>query len=251
MFLHALDAPPAPSDPRAHSPMVWSVVAARSLWAYLNALRERANLGPIALSFHAAAAAVASTQPRMGGSAGGRDGQSQGKGGTGGVGETGTRSGEGEINGFGQVGYESLENQRMAMAATATAAAAAGDASTRSNSSSATSAISISSANATANPTPDASRVSLAGVDYIKIYHEAAYAMHVRNALYIWWYEHREHTNNGTDAMSGTAVERRGDDEGAGGKRNAGEGGQLVKIRVLKGARLALVDHKARGLLVS
>ncbi|KAG6876807.1 hypothetical protein C0992_011705 [Termitomyces sp. T32_za158] len=65
-----------------------------------------------------------------------------------------------------------------------------------------------------------ATRASLSALDYIKVYHEGPNAMHLRNMLHLW-------------AHSEPCLE---------GKR---------KIRVLRGAKLALVDERSRGILVS
>ncbi|KAF8902599.1 hypothetical protein CPB84DRAFT_1746599 [Gymnopilus junonius] len=55
--------------------------------------------------------------------------------------------------------------------------------------------------------------------DYIKVYHDAPKALYVRYALDIWQYQ------------------------------RSSEGGQLQKIRLLKGARLALLDEASQGIL--
>ncbi|KAF9467702.1 hypothetical protein BDZ94DRAFT_1305320 [Collybia nuda] len=74
----------------------------------------------------------------------------------------------------------------------------------------------------TASPTP--SRPPLSNVDYIKIYHEAPLAMYVRNALHVWAYQ--------SDTSTDTKITHE-------------------KIRILKGARLVLVDERAKGILIS
>lgn len=58
----------------------------------------------------------------------------------------------------------------------------------------------------------------LSVLDHIKVYHDAPSAMHVRNALDVWAYI---------------------------------VPGQEHKIRVLKHARLVLVDERAKGVLIS
>ena len=70
---------------------------------------------------------------------------------------------------------------------------------------------------------PPRARLVLSNVDYIKVYHEAQYAMYVRNALHIWSY----------------AIQ------------SASESTKPDKVRVLKGARLALVDERSKGILIS
>jgi hypothetical protein len=61
-------------------------------------------------------------------------------------------------------------------------------------------------------------------VDHVKLYHHAPNAMYLRNALHVWAYQ--------ADAPI--------------------EGGEKPeKIRLLKGARLALVDERSKGILIS
>lgn len=61
----------------------------------------------------------------------------------------------------------------------------------------------------------------LSALDHIKVYHEGPNAMHVRNALDVWAY-----------IVPGAEQEN-------------------VKIRLLKYARLVLVDERAKGVLIS
>lgn len=68
---------------------------------------------------------------------------------------------------------------------------------------------------------PQEARCNLSMVDYIKVYHDARCRLHVRNALDAWSYEVRD--TDGCDK----------------------------KIRLLKGARLVLVDTGSRGIQVS
>jgi len=70
---------------------------------------------------------------------------------------------------------------------------------------------------------PPRSRLVLSNADYIKVYHEAQYSMYVRNALDLWSYV----------------------------VQSASESTQPEKVRVLKGARLALVNERSKGILVS
>lgn len=61
-------------------------------------------------------------------------------------------------------------------------------------------------------------RSLLSTLDYIKIYHEGLNAMHLRNMLHLWSYTEPQLSR---------------------------------KIRVLKGATLALIDERSRGILLS
>lgn len=81
----------------------------------------------------------------------------------------------------------------------------------------------VNSRSNTSTPTSD-SRPPLAGVDFVKIYHEAPTAMYVRNALHVWSYQPEAATEDGETPG---------------------------KIRLLKGARLALVDERSKGILIS
>ncbi|KAF9011818.1 hypothetical protein BDQ17DRAFT_1344896 [Cyathus striatus] len=70
-------------------------------------------------------------------------------------------------------------------------------------------------------------RITLSSVDYIKVYQETRNAMYVRTALDAWAYNvHAD--DNGSLRTEGP-----------------------TKVRVLKGARLALVDARSKGMLVS
>lgn len=68
---------------------------------------------------------------------------------------------------------------------------------------------------------------SLASVDHLKIYHEAPNSMHVRNALHAWSYV-APHFEGGVVAS-----------------------GKPQKIRMLKGAKLVLVNEKSKGILIA
>jgi hypothetical protein len=61
---------------------------------------------------------------------------------------------------------------------------------------------------------------ALSKTDYIKVYHEAKKSMFLRTALDLWAYEQ-------------------------------GEGKAKEKVRVLKGAKLVMVDHLSTGVLIS
>lgn len=68
-----------------------------------------------------------------------------------------------------------------------------------------------------------APRAGLSSVDYVKVYHQGPCAMYVRNALHVWSYTFNpdlEATREG-------------------------------KIRLLKGARLVLLDERSKGILIS
>ncbi|KAK1233094.1 hypothetical protein PQX77_003734 [Marasmius sp. AFHP31] len=69
---------------------------------------------------------------------------------------------------------------------------------------------------------PAPKRNSLDSVDYIKIYHNSQFSFHLRNVVDRFAFE-----------------------------IDAGDGGGVLKVRVLKGARLVLVDELSRGVLVS
>lgn len=64
--------------------------------------------------------------------------------------------------------------------------------------------------------------LGLSSVDYIKVYHDAVQSMFVRTAIDIWQYEVRD-----------------------------GKGQSVERIRVLKGAKLVLVDHLSEGVMIS
>lgn len=68
---------------------------------------------------------------------------------------------------------------------------------------------------------PQEMRCNLSVVDYVKVNHDAFCRLHVRNALDAWSYEVRD--------MDGS----------------------VKKIRLLKGARLVLVDARSRGIQIS
>ncbi|KAF8892998.1 hypothetical protein BD779DRAFT_1670007 [Infundibulicybe gibba] len=72
----------------------------------------------------------------------------------------------------------------------------------------------------------DRYRSVLSGIDHIKVYHEAPNAMYLRNALDIWAYKVPK------DAV--------GPDES-----------KPQKIRMLRGARLVLIDERSKGILNS
>ncbi|TFK75710.1 hypothetical protein BDN72DRAFT_892197 [Pluteus cervinus] len=72
-----------------------------------------------------------------------------------------------------------------------------------------------------------ARRVELPSADYIKVYHDAPFSMHLRNALHVWTFSLFSELQDGAT------------------------GDKTVKLRILKGARLVLVDHRSRGLLIS
>lgn len=71
--------------------------------------------------------------------------------------------------------------------------------------------------------TTPASHIILSNVDHIKVYHDTLNAMHVRNIFHIWSYTAQPLTSSN----------------------------EPEKIRLLKGARLALVDERSRGILIS
>lgn len=75
----------------------------------------------------------------------------------------------------------------------------------------------------TATPTPS-SRPPLSSVDHVKIYHKAPTAMYLRNALHVWAYQAEASIEHGE---------------------------MPEKIRLLKGARLVLVDERSKGILIS
>jgi hypothetical protein len=68
-------------------------------------------------------------------------------------------------------------------------------------------------------------RVPLTSVDHFKVYHHAENAMYVRNVLDAWGFPA---PLDGDGAM-----------------------GKMRKIRLLKGAKLVLVDEKSNGVLIS
>ena len=75
-------------------------------------------------------------------------------------------------------------------------------------------------------PGTDICQPSLKAVDHIKVYHEVGYAMFIRNVLDAWGF----------------------------GGENEGEGTiktKTKKTRVLKGAKLVLVDARSKGVLIS
>ena len=71
------------------------------------------------------------------------------------------------------------------------------------------------------NPQESHSNVNFSTVDYIKVNHDAPCRLYVRNVLDAWSYEVKD-----TD-------------------------GCVKKIRLLKGARLVLVDARSRGIQIS
>ena len=66
----------------------------------------------------------------------------------------------------------------------------------------------------------------LSNVDHIKVYHEAPNSMQVRNALHVWSYPPILPSAEGISGPS-------------------------VRVRVLKGARLVLLDERSRGILIA
>lgn len=65
----------------------------------------------------------------------------------------------------------------------------------------------------------------LLATDHVKVYHGARYAMRLRHILYAWTFEARQPGN--AEGVAGVAG----------------------KVRVLKGARLVLLDERAKGML--
>ena len=102
----------------------------------------------------------------------------------------------------------------------------------------------------------NAAPTSLQSVDYIKVYHDVMYAMYLRNALDAWGY-HSPTQNVGPQVPHS-------EDSVGNGKRNSDERcreRQVIpppaadvkskKIRILKGAKLVLVDHSSKAMLLS
>ena len=75
-------------------------------------------------------------------------------------------------------------------------------------------------------------------VDHIKVYHDVTCALHIRNVLDAWGYP-----NTTLDG----SFEAHGRDKNTG-KDNRPK---TKKIRILKGAKLVLVDERSKGVLIS
>jgi hypothetical protein len=90
-------------------------------------------------------------------------------------------------------------------------------------------------------------------VDHIKVYHDVACAMHLRNALDAWSYQYRTEGDlgggAGSELKAGTEV------DGGDGKKqkelSSAADLKTRKIRMLKGAVLVLVDESSNGVLLS
>lgn len=72
---------------------------------------------------------------------------------------------------------------------------------------------------------PLASHAVLSNVDHIKVYHEATNAMHVRSALFAWLYPPLSPEKKDVN--------------------------RSLRVRVLSGARLVLIDERSQGVLIA
>lgn len=76
---------------------------------------------------------------------------------------------------------------------------------------------------------------NLAEVDHIKVYHDTKYAMYLRNILDAWGYQQPAGGNSSGDLPGNSAV----------------ASAKPKKVRMLKGAKLVLVDEVSSGVLIS
>ncbi|GBE83563.1 hypothetical protein BKA93DRAFT_128543 [Sparassis latifolia] len=88
-------------------------------------------------------------------------------------------------------------------------------------------------------------RSPLFSVDHIKVYHDTQYTKHVRNVLYAWSYS-CVLAEDGS-VHDAPQVRQRGKREAS--TSRMGKDLNLQKIRMLKGARLVLVDEKSKAVL--
>lgn len=92
-------------------------------------------------------------------------------------------------------------------------------------------------------------------MDHIKVYHDVAYTMYLRNVLDAWGYHFRPARDENPrviDDENGTNKAEWKDDEG--GERQIISPTAEVKskkVRMLKGAILVLVDESSNGVLLS
>jgi hypothetical protein len=102
---------------------------------------------------------------------------------------------------------------------------------------------------------PTVFRASLLMVDHIKVYHDVACTMHLRNALDAWSYQYRVEGDPGAGAGAGSELKAGTEVDVGGGKRQnelpPTADVNTRKIRMLKGAILVLVDESSNGVLLS
>jgi hypothetical protein len=95
--------------------------------------------------------------------------------------------------------------------------------------------------NETAESFVSAHQTTLLAVDHVKIYHDVVYAMLIRNVLDAWGYR--------CPASNSPSEHQKTDKNMDNAGREPPE--KPKKIRVLKGAKLVLVDERSKGVLIS
>jgi hypothetical protein len=91
--------------------------------------------------------------------------------------------------------------------------------------------------------------MNLPAVDHIKVYHDVTYAMYLRNVLDAWGYHFQSLSHQIPDGGDGISRV----DGGHGQRDNIRPTTEekAEKVRMLKGAILALVDESSNGVLLS
>ncbi|RDB19699.1 hypothetical protein Hypma_013212 [Hypsizygus marmoreus] len=177
---------PIPVPVNKHAVIAWTHGSLNKFWAFLLGVRDAHTLGPVGVSFHAAAPSQFRSQSQL----------------------SSVRYTPGA---GGQLHTKSESESEFDQSAAPTTRTVV-------------------------------TRAALANVDYVKVYHEAAYTMYLRNVLHLWGYV------VGSEDVGEGRVEEEGEEKE---KEEVGKKEKEKKIRLLKGARLVLVDERARGVLVS
>ncbi|CCM06141.1 uncharacterized protein FIBRA_08391 [Fibroporia radiculosa] len=103
---------------------------------------------------------------------------------------------------------------------------------------------------------------ALSAVDHIKVYHDVQHTMKIRNVLSAWWYKWPNESSYGKDESRETAEDEiaqssiraptRDEDATCGeGSLGGNPTGKSSKIHILKRAKLALIDERSNGVLIS
>ncbi|KAF6751668.1 hypothetical protein DFP72DRAFT_1172079 [Ephemerocybe angulata] len=206
---------PVPPAPRSLEPVFWTRGALVQFWEFLKVLRRDGKMGMLGVAFQPSA------QYRSGG----------------GLSRDGTGFGWSSEGAGGQGQFAQQEEAKRGRKGKERAKAQGywdcdlgfGFGGSRESSFADISAASGSGQAANANVAEDAAEQSvprlspgLTGVDYIKVYHEAGKSMVLRTVFDVWAFQVKD------------------------GSGKVGE-----RIRVLKGAKLVLVDHLSKGMLIS
>ncbi|KAF9072495.1 hypothetical protein BDP27DRAFT_1418106 [Rhodocollybia butyracea] len=88
-------------------------------------------------------------------------------------------------------------------------------------------------------------RLSLTELDYFKIYHDANVSMHLRHALDLFRIDDQSEQSDTEESATVTISDL------SGFPNSAVDSGKAQRCKVLRGARLVLVDDRSRGILVA